>query len=184
MRKLFILFVTILVVTAGYLWFQPDDSDTLLTTDQELRPDYIANDIKRTLYNDHGYKTDSVTAERLDHFEQLGFTQFEQPFYTLYNDQGQESWTAQSKMATWYPEDRMILEQDVIIESLLQNELIERIETDTLEMLFPDNRLQNNQAVRVQGKGFYIEGVGIQADLTQKTLHLLQHNKTVYQNEG
>jgi lipopolysaccharide export system protein LptC len=184
MRKLFVLLVIILVITASYLWFQPDESSTLLQADQELRPDYIASDITRTLYNAEGYKTDSVTAERLEHFEQLGFTQFEQPIYTLYNGQHLPSWTAHSKRATWYPEDRIILEQQVIIESLLANELIERIETDTLEMLFPDNRLQNNQPVRVQGRGFYIEGVGIQADLTEKTLQLLQHHKTVYQNEG
>jgi lipopolysaccharide export system protein LptC len=183
MRKVFVILVLLLVMFASYLWFQPDDSNFSLV-DQELRPDYIANDITRTLYDAEGYITDSVTAERLEHFELLGFTQFEQPIYTLYNNQHLPSWTAHSQQATWYPEDRIILQQQVVIESLLANELIERIETDTLEMLFPDNRLQNKQPVRVQGKGFYIEGVGIQADLTDKTLQLLQHNKTVYQHEG
>ncbi|WNO62177.1 LPS export ABC transporter periplasmic protein LptC [Rheinheimera sp. MMS21-TC3] len=184
MRKLLVLLVLALVLTASYLWFKPDNNTALVSADQKLQPDYIASEISRTLYNDQGYKTDSVTAVRLEHFDQLGFTHFEQPIYTLYNNQHQPSWTAHSQTATWYPEDRIILEHKVIIESLLQNELIERIETDTLEMLFPDNRLQNNQPVRVIGKGFIIEGVGIQADLTNKTLHLLQHNKTVYQNES
>lgn len=184
MRKLLVLLVVMLVGTAGYVWFKPQDNSALLQTDQELMPDYIASNIVRTSYNSDGYKVDSVTAERLEHFESLGFTQFELPVYTLFNNEHQAGWTARSDYATWFAEDKVILEHNVVIKSLLQNELIERIETDTLEMLFPDNRLQNNQPVLIIGKGFYVEGIGIQADLTEKTLQLLQHQKTVYQHEG
>ena len=96
----------------------------------------------------------------------------------------QEFWQASSQHAIWFPQDRIILEKQVVIENLQSNELIKRIETSTLEMLFPDNRLQNDQAVFIQGDGFYIEGTGLRADLTDKTLQLIQHNKTVYRNEG
>ncbi|WP_215398228.1 LPS export ABC transporter periplasmic protein LptC [Rheinheimera oceanensis] len=183
MRKLLVLLVLLLAGTAAYLWFEPEDNPDALQTDQELLPDYVAENITRTLYNEEGYRADSVTALRLEHFELLGFTQFEQPVYTLFNEEFQPSWQASSKYAIWFPQDKIILEQQVIIESLLQNELVERIETDTLEMLFPDNRLQNNQPVYIHGKGFYIEGIGLQADLTERTLQLVQHQKTVYRNE-
>ncbi|MBZ9612214.1 LPS export ABC transporter periplasmic protein LptC [Rheinheimera maricola] len=184
MRKVLPMLVLILTSIAAYLWFEPDDSNSMLRTDQELMPDYVATDVTRTLFNAEGYRADSVAAAQLEHFEQLGFTQFDQPVYTLFNAEHKPSWQASSRSAIWFPQDRVILEQDVVIESLLQSELVRRIETSTLEMLFPDNRLQNNQPVYIQGDGFFIEGIGLRADLTEKTLQLIQHNKTVYRNEG
>lgn len=184
MRKILVMLVLALAAAATYLWFEPDDSSDALQTDQELMPDYVAKQVTRTLFDAEGYLADSITAAQLEHFEQLGFTQFDQPVYTLFNNEHQPSWQASSRQAIWFPQDRIILEQDVVIESLLQNELVRRIETGALEMLFPDNRLQNNQAVYIQGDGFYIEGVGLRADLSDKTLQLIQHNKTVYRNEG
>lgn len=183
MRKILVLLVLILTGSAAYLWFEPEENTDALQTDQELMPDYIAQNITRRLYDADGHLVDSVSAKRLEHFELLGFTQFEKPLYTLYNEKHQPSWQASSQYAVWFPQDKIILEEQVRIESLQQNELIDWLETDTLEMLFPDNRLQNNQPVLIQGQGFYIKGSGIKADLTNRTFQLVQHEQTVYRNE-
>lgn len=183
MRKLLTLLVVVLTGTALYLWFEPADSIDPLQSDQELLPDYIAQNVTRRLYNADGHLADTVSASRLEHFERLGFTQFEKPVYTLYNTEHQPSWQASSEYAIWFPQDKIILERQVSIQSQLQTEMIERIETEHLEMLFPDNTLQNTHPVRIQGKGFYILGSGIQADLTSKTFQLRQHQQTVYSNE-
>ena len=182
MRKLLIALVLALAGTAAYLWFEPVNTDDL-QTDQELLPDYVAQNITRRLYGADGYLVDTVSAQRLEHFERLGFTQFEKPIYTLYNDAHQPSWQASSQYAVWFPQDKVILEQQVRIDSLQTHEMIEYIETETLEMLFPDNKLQNNQPVLIRGKGFYIKGSGIEADLTSRTFQLSQHEQTVYRNE-
>ena len=91
MRKILVLLVLILTGTAAYLWFEPTDSNDALQTDQELMPDYIAQNITRRLFDSDGYLVDSVSAQRLEHFELLGFTQFEKPVYTLYNEDHQPS---------------------------------------------------------------------------------------------
>ena len=184
MRKILVLLVLILTGTAAYLWFEPADSTDALQTDQELMPDYIAQNITRRLFDSDGYLIDSVSAQRLEHFELLGFTQFEKPVYTLYNENHQPSWQASSQYAVWFPQDKVILEQQVRIDSLLPNDMIKHIETNTLEMLFPDNKLQNNQPVLIQGNGFFIKGTGIEADLSNRTFQLSQHEKTVYLNEN
>lgn len=184
MRKLLFTTVLILVILASYLWFSPGEEDYNLHTDQELTPDYIADQITRTLFDEEGNIAEKVQAEHLEHFDTLGFTQFERPVYTLFGENNKPAWQASSFNAVWFPEDRIILDQQVIIVNLLQDELIERIETSSLEMLFPDNRLQTDQAVRLQGKGFYINGIGMRADLSEKTLELLQHQETVYLNEN
>lgn len=183
MRKVLVLLVMLLTATAAYLWFEPADNSDALQTDQELLPDYVAQNITRRMFGSDGYLIDSVSAQRLEHFELLGFTQFEKPVYTLYNKEHLPSWQASSQYAVWFPQDKIILEQQVRIDNLQHNELIEHLETDTLEMLFPDNRLQNNQPVLIQGRGFYIKGSGIKADLTSKTFQLIQHEQTVYHNE-
>jgi len=184
MRKLLVVLVLILTATAAYLWFVPKSSHDVLQTDNELLPDYIALKITRRLFDQQGKLVDTISADRLEHFDLLGFTQFEKPVYTLYNGAEQASWQASSQYAVWFPQDKVILEQQVRIESLLPGDLIKHIETSTLEMLFPDNKLQNNQPVLIQGNGFYIKGIGIEADLTNKTFQLFQHEKTVYLNEN
>jgi lipopolysaccharide export system protein LptC len=183
MRKLLALLVVVLMATAAYLWFEPTENTDALLTDQELLPDYVAQTVTRRLFGADGYLVDSVSAERLEHFELLGFTQFEKPVYTLYNGVHQPSWQASSHYAIWFPQDKVILEQQVVINSLQPNDLIDRIETSKLEMLFPDNKLHNNQPVIIYGNGFYIKGSGIEADLTEKTFQLRQHEHTVYRND-
>ncbi|MDX3773465.1 LPS export ABC transporter periplasmic protein LptC [Chromatiaceae bacterium AAb-1] len=184
MRKLFVLIVLILTGIAAYLWFSPTEPEDTLLTDQELIPDYIAEQVSRILFDEQGNIADQVQAERLEHFETLGFTQFEKPTYTLYTQNNQPAWQASSQYAVWFPEDRIILDKQVNIINLQQDELIEKIETVSLEMLFPDNKLQTDQPVRLLGKGFYINGVGMRADLTEKTMLILQHQETVYLNEN
>ncbi len=183
MRRLLLPIVLVLTSVAGYLWFTPQDSDSALQTDQELLPDYVALDITRRLYDSAGYLADVISAQRLEHFEQLGFMQFEKPVYTLYNEQHQPDWQASSEYAVWFVQDKVILEQQVRIKSLAQDQLFERLETENLEMLFPDNRLQNNLPVLISGKGFQITGIGINADLASRAFKLLQHQQTVYRNE-
>lgn len=173
-----------LAAIAAYLWFAPKDSSDVLQTDNELLPDYVALKITRRLYDEQGKLVDTISAERLEHFDLLGFTQFEKPVYTFYNGAEQASWQASSQYAVWFPQDKVILEHQVRIDSLLPGDMIKHIETSTLEMLFPDNKLQNNQPVLIQGNGFYIKGSGIEADLGNKTFQLSQHEKTVYLNEN
>lgn len=183
MRKLLLPIVLLLVGVAGYLWFTPQNDGAALQTDQELLPDYVALNITRRLYNAEGYQADVVSAQRLEHFEQLGFMQFEKPVYTLYNEQHQPDWQASSEYAIWFVQDKVILEQQVQIKSLSQDQLFDSVETENLELLFPDNRLQNNLPVLISGKGFEIKGIGINADLTTRAFKLLQHQQTVYRNE-
>lgn len=183
MRKLLLPVVLILVALAAYVWFVPEDDSSVLQTDQELMPDYVAQNITRRLFNSEGYLADVVSAERLEHFELLGFTQFEKPLYTLYNDEHKPSWQASSEYAVWFAQDKIILEQDVNIVSLSADELFEKIHTENLEMLFPDNQLRSNLPVVISGQGFEIRGTGLEADLRSRQFKLLQHQQTVYRHE-
>tara|TARA_R110002126_G_scaffold98045_35_gene228224 strand:- start:15050 stop:15607 length:558 start_codon:yes stop_codon:yes gene_type:complete len=183
MRKLLFLLVLALVITAAYLWFNPAAQTDTNYADRELLPDYIAEQVTRTLYDAQGYVEDHIKAGRLEFFERLGFTQFEQPEYTLFDAQHQPAWQVTSQFGIWLPDDKIILEQQVRISNINGDELVERIDTDNLELLLPSRILQTTAAVNITGKGFYINGIGLQADLAEENLRIIKHLETVYTNE-
>lgn len=183
MKKALVLLVLALVLTATYLWFNPPEQTDANYADRELLPDYIAEQVTRTLYDDQGYITDLIQAGRLEFFERLGFTQFEQPKYTLFDAEHFAAWEVTSEFGIWLPDDKIILEQNVRISNVNGNELVDRIDTDNLELLLPSKILQTSAAVKIIGKGFHIDGIGLQADLTEQNLRIIKHLETVYTNE-
>ena len=60
MRKLLFLLVLALVITAAYLWFNPAAQTDTNYADRELLPDYIAEQVTRTLYDAQGYVEDHL----------------------------------------------------------------------------------------------------------------------------
>jgi lipopolysaccharide export system protein LptC len=183
MKKILMPLVLALVLLATYLWFNPTQQTDQNYADRELLPDYIAEQVTRTLFDEQGYITDLITAERLEFFERLGFTQFEQPKYTLFDAEHMPAWQVTSQFGIWLPDDKIILEQDVSITNVNGNELVDRIDTDTLEMLLPAKTIHTSAPIKIIGKCFYINGIGMQADLTEQKLRIIKHLETVYSNE-
>lgn len=184
MRKLLVIAVSILVLVAGYLWFAPDQQLNTQPVDREFLPDYIAENLTLRIYDQDGYLADQLQAERLEHFEQLGFTQFSTPQYMLFNNEHQAAWAISSQEGIWFPDDKIILEQNVVVQNLLPNQMIEQLTTHSLQLLLPEKTLHTHEKVRIIGQGFYIHAIGMQADLQQHLLTLHQHLETVYLNEN
>lgn len=183
MRKSLVLSVAILVLLAAYLWFKPQDANKDLQVDREFQPDYIAEQVTVRIFDKDGYLADHVRASKLEHFEQLGFTQFNLPRYTLFSAEHQPAWEISSLHAVWFPEDKIILEQQVVLQNLLPGELIERIDTASLQLLLPEKKIQTHEAVTIQGLGFNVKGIGLEARLSDKHLLLNRHLETTYHNE-
>ncbi|WP_333607117.1 LPS export ABC transporter periplasmic protein LptC [Arsukibacterium sp.] len=184
MNRLGIVVIAILSSIAAWLWFAPDDTSLSMAQENELFPDYIAEQVVLRIYDNEGYLADHMQASGLEHFEQLGFTQFEQPRYTLFNEQHMAAWEISSRFAVWFPEDKIMLEQDVAIRNLLPGELVDRIDSVELTILLPEKTVQTHEAVSIEGEGFIIKGIGLQANLEQKTLQLTTHLETRYHNEN
>lgn len=184
MRKLLVLLVMSLVMLAAYLWFNPTDNAQQRLPDNEFQPDYIAENVTLRIYNEEGYIADHVQASKLEHFEQLGFTQFELPRYTLFNAEHKPAWEISSLHAIWFPEDKIMLERQVVLQNLQPNELVDRIDTEALQLLLPEKKIQTLEQVMIKGSGFRIKGIGLEARLTDKNLQLNQHLETIYHNEN
>lgn len=183
MRKLFVLSVGCLVLLAAYLWFRPQENTYDLHADREFQPDYIAEHVTLRIYDKDGYIADHVRASKLEHFERLGFTQFDLPRYTLFNAEHQPAWEISSLHAVWFPDDKIILEQQVVLQNLLPGELIEQIDTASLQLLLPEKKIQTHEAVTIKGLGFNVKGIGLEARLSDRHVLLNRHLETIYQNE-
>lgn len=184
MRKLLIIVVSALVLAAAYFWFSPGKQFDLPQTDREFLPDYIAETLTLRIYDEQGFLADQLDAKRLEHFEQLGFTQFSAPRYTLFNNEHLAAWEISSLEGLWFPDDKIILEQNVLVRNLLPEQMIEQLSTHSLQLLLPEKTLHTHDKVRIIGPGFYILARGMQADLNQHLLKLHQHLETVYFNEN
>lgn len=184
MNRLGTAVIALLSLVAAWFWFAPEQTTLKITEDNELMPDYIAEQVVLRLYDDQGYLADLMQADRLEHFEQLGFTQFEQPRYTLFNEQHIPSWEMSSRFAVWFPEDKIMLEQDVILLNLIPGQLVDRIDSVELSILLPEKTVTTHEAVSIKGPGFIIKGIGLQANLEQKSLQLTSHLETRYYNEN
>ena len=69
------------------------------------------------MYNQQGKINHQVFAQKMEHFDLLGFTLFKKPQYTLYTQTG-EPWHINAMDGTLYDDQRLQFENDVQISSL------------------------------------------------------------------
>lgn len=179
------IFWFLLVLTGSsllYGWLDNEGKRSAVEAEQELVPDFIAYDLVRTSFDSAGGMSGLIRAKQMSHFEQLGQIQFEAPAYTIFEEQ-QPKWQVSSDHGVLYPDDKVVLEQQVILDNLKSGELFNKLETNQLEYLFEQQLLQTRQQVLISGDGFAIHGQGVEVDLVSQKLQLNQHKGTVYRHE-
>ncbi|MFT6270435.1 MAG: lipopolysaccharide export system protein LptC, partial [Alphaproteobacteria bacterium] len=82
------IFTAVLVLYLPIL-LEDEEQKIANSSDVELIPNYQAVNLNSKLYDKEGKLSHQVAAERMEHYEALGFTVFHNPVYTLYLDNGQ-----------------------------------------------------------------------------------------------
>lgn len=175
--------VFMLLAAISYWWHSSSDDDTTITTERELIPDFIAEQLTRTVFNEDGQLSELMQADRMEHYEWLGFTQLEAPIFTLLDRAHNLTWQASSLSAVLYPNDKLILDGDVLLQNLATGDLIDRVQTSYLEMSLPSEQLSTDEEVTIFGSGFFIQGLGMQANLNEQTLFIPHHIRTEYKHD-
>lgn len=148
--------------------------------DTELTPEFIAETLKSAIYNENGNLSHEIEADRMEHYEGLAFTHFEQPNYTLYPKNTGSPWQVKAKEATLYKNNRVILKNDVLITSMEEDSLIQQIQCKTLELDLKTNIISSDQDIMVLGKNFTMYGSGLIIDLNTTQMTLIKHVQTIY----
>lgn len=141
-------------------------------------PDYIAIDLKQTNFDQSGRISHQVKASKMSMYQELGFTHFEQPQFTIFSDEG--VWQLSAAEATLYDGDKLILEQDVTAQNLTPNAMLNLIQAASIEYLISTKLMTSKTAVTMTGPGLTITGQGLDANLDSEVIKLINHTKTSY----
>lgn len=179
-----IILCILFVSTMVWLWYPYFNQPPKNQDKQEeviAKPDYVAIALKQTTFDQQGKISHKVTATKMELYEQLGFTYFEQPIFTIYNEK--QTWQINAKEATLYENDTLILEGDVIAKNLTNNAMIENINADNIEVNIAEQTMRSEQPVELTGPNLRITGRGLEADLKAEVIELINHTRTIYYDQ-
>jgi lipopolysaccharide export system protein LptC len=181
-RQLFWLAIVIAGCAILYSWIEAENEPKQQQVEREIIPDYVAFELVRSSFNKDGNLTGLIRANQMAQYEQLGQIQFEQPAYSIYEAE-LPHWQISADSGVMYLDDKVLLEQNVVVDNLQTNQLFQKLETPQLEYLLDTQRLQTNAGVEITGDGFAIQGQGVTIELLTRNITLKQHNGTIYRNE-
>ncbi|WP_462157116.1 LPS export ABC transporter periplasmic protein LptC [Pseudoalteromonas sp. GB56] len=179
-----LLISIIFLAIMAWLWapYFMKQEQTVVKTDQAIAtPDYTATGLRQRSYNDQGALSHSVYAEQMEMFEELGFTHFRKPEFTLYNDG--ERWRLTADEATLYNNNILILENNVVATNLLEGAMIEQVKAAAIQIDIDAQRMESEQSVELRGPDVLITGQGLKADINTEIVELIKHTRTVYYDQ-
>lgn len=174
-----ILFVVLITI---YFNMVADNKEPQVIDDtpEAWNPNYQARNMKSTLYNESGSVNHRVFAASMEHYEILGFTLFEEPQYTIYTDETESPWQIAAKEGTLYSDQRIELEQNVLLQSLNEQDFVQTIETSFVEIDLLNKTAKSDNPVTITGQDFVIKSNGVSVNLLTRKLELRDHVETIY----
>ncbi|KJY97696.1 LPS export ABC transporter periplasmic protein LptC [Pseudoalteromonas ruthenica] len=172
------------IVAMAWLWypyFMKSTDDGVAQQDYIATPDYIATGLSQTSYNDQGELSHTVYAEEMELYQELGFTHFTKPVFTLYGET--ENWQVNADEATLYNNNILILENNVTATNLKEGAMIEKVSAEAIQVDIDSQRMESEQAVILSGPNMKITGQGLKADLNTEIVELTEHTRTIYYDQ-
>lgn len=161
-------------------WLNQQEVADSSDTEEAWVPNYQANKMRSTLYDKSGQIHHQVFAQKMEHFDLLGFTLFKQPNYLLFA-QSLHPWKVNAVEGTLYEDQRIQFETNVEITNQDEQGFVQVIRTNFLEVNLADKTMYSDQAVEIVGPNYVINSNGFTASLETQRYELLDHVKTVFQ---
>ena len=161
-------------------WLAEEVIKPKIQTEEAWVPNYQARKMRSTVYNKDGNINHQVFAEKMEHFDLLGFTLFKQPQYVLYTQTG-SPWKINAIEATLYDDQRLQFENDVEIFNENAKGQVQKITTDFVEINLDSKLMTTDQPVLITGENITINSNGIKANLESQQYEFIDHVKTIYQ---
>lgn len=171
------------IVAMIWLWrpFLFSEQKPLPTPIADNQPDYIAEQLKQRVFDENGKLSHEVTADSMQLYKATQLTEFTKPVFTIYTDEG--IWHLSADSARLVGNDKLILEHQVIASNLTPNALIESISAQSIEYGINTKLMVSNHLVTLSGKGMTVAGQGLNADLNQQIIKLINHTETTYYDQ-
>lgn len=173
-----IIFTAVFLLYIPILFDEQQDQN-VIEGDIELVPNYQAVNLNSRFFNKNGTLSHQVVADKMEHYQSLGFTLFENPVYTIFLDDGQP-WQVTASEGTLYENDRIQLEVNVRIRNLRSQEYIKEITTEYIEIDLKDKILRSDQIVTISGLNYAVRSVGMLGNLVTQQYELKEHVRTEF----
>lgn len=174
-----ILFILVLLI---YLptWMTPEPNQTPEGQEEAWIPNYQARNMRSTLYDEDGEVNHEVYAQKMEHYQLLGFTLFRQPQYTIYVKNQTQPWHVVATEGTLYEDNRIQLETDVVIRSQTEEGFVRTIKSNFLEINLNDQTMTSDQPVEIAGQNFLINSNGFEGNLATLQFEFKEHVQTQF----
>tara|TARA_R110002167_G_scaffold8206_13_gene38151 strand:- start:10179 stop:10745 length:567 start_codon:yes stop_codon:yes gene_type:complete len=161
-------------------WLNEEEIKPKAQTEEAWVPNYQALTMRSTLYDKEGKMSQQVSAEKMEHFDLLGFTLFKRPEYKLFSETGLP-WNITANEGTLYDDQRLQFETDVQISGVDDDNLAQKVNTQFVEINLSDKTMSSDQYVNITGPNYVINSNGFKANLETQQYELFDHVKTVFQ---
>lgn len=178
--SILVLFIIILAIYVPG-WIETEDDPLTGSQDDAWQPNYQANNMRSTFYNQAGEVNHLVYARKMEHYQLLGFTLFEQPQYTIYVSNQPNPWQVRASEGTLYEDNLIQLETDVEIRTTNRQGFVQTITTSFLEINLENKTMMSDQVVKIEGQDFVINSNGFTANLETQQYEFKDHVQTVYE---
>lgn len=171
--------ILLLLVLAAIVWLFPDmeTESSSKESRQDFTPEFTANGLKQSLYDQNGKLYQEVIAEQMEHYSELQLTYFKNPTFTIYQDD-KAYWNI-SALEGNIQNSLLTLDSDVTMIQLDQNKLVQTISTQYLEIDLESNTVMTDNDIQIEGKKITIKGNGLFVDLDQGNVSLTNHVETI-----
>ena len=184
MNRLRILITVVFFTAMGLMWQSLEDTkapEQVAAPVQSSKPDFVAVNLTRTVYDQNGNKTQRLSAQKMTYYKRQDRAEFESPLLVLQSSENKARWRISSDSGILYNNQRLLLEQNVNAINLNLNDPIEQITGDHIRIDTEKSIMMSDHPVNLLGDGVKILGSGLTADLNQEKIELIKHAKTIYQ---
>ena len=184
MSRVTIVIIGLLTTALALYWqvqIKRGEKDAVAVSTVE-RPDFVANELRTIGFNKQGLLESKVTATHMEHYASTDITHFNEPVYVVYPKEGKANWTIRAdKGQLNKSSDLIVLEKDVVIDSINIDEPIHTLRTQSLSINLKTLLGGSEDMVYVKGKGVIIQGLGLHVDLNAQELSLLSKVEGKYE---
>lgn len=176
-------FFGLLFIVAIILWqLSPSDDQQVAAKREASKPNFVAEQLYSISFGEDGAPRYRIYAEQMEFFEQLKHTTFSKPKILVYPDPTQPIWQIVADHATVQQQQTVTLNDNVVIKNLSRGEYVRDLITERLEIDLQSETMSSDQPVTVYGPSYELYGVGMDGDLANEIVTLLDDIEAVYHN--
>ncbi|WP_115720025.1 LPS export ABC transporter periplasmic protein LptC [Gallaecimonas mangrovi] len=179
-----VIFVLLLFAAASALMLWPSAKDDQDAAQQALlveQPDGIADNLQVRQFDENGKLSMQVNAKSMTHYNLRQETWLVAPRFITYNNEQHSPWRITAEKAKVTGQRLVDLQNNVIIQSLIDDGPIKQINTDALELNLVKKTMNTDDPVVIVGPGYTTKGVGLNAKLDEQQVRLKSQVSTEYE---